>query len=221
MTHRRTPIFPSSTIAFIRSTSANDEPASWNVVMPLADDLCDASSSILRPRARLSSAVGVGSPTPRRIRPDAARAAARSASRSRRSGVSPPAGFGVVLGCRTAPSPGVGKAGVAARVREDDRVVRRHLVERRVGRETLDVRTGWTSISPGASRGRRSTDRAWRSSRPRPPSPRSRPSWSLHQVQLELAVPDAGEVAVALDEPGNGQLPLQVDDLRCRARRSA
>jgi hypothetical protein len=53
ITQRRTPIFPASTIAFMRSIVASVEPASSNVVMPLASTSCDASSSSCsRARAR-------------------------------------------------------------------------------------------------------------------------------------------------------------------------
>ena len=96
MIQSRTFILPSSIIAFMRSTVANDEPASWNDVMPLATTSADASSSTLRSRARSSSGVRGGSPAPRRISRDAV-------SRKRPVGLpfaslmkSPPAGFAVL-----------------------------------------------------------------------------------------------------------------------------
>ena len=97
MIQRRLWILPSSTIAFIRSTSANDDPASWNDVTPFDTTSFDASSRICRARARRSSAVGF-SPVPVRIKREAV-------SRNSPVGLppaslrkSPPAGFARLAG---------------------------------------------------------------------------------------------------------------------------
>ena len=113
----------------------------------------------------------------------------------------------------------VDEARVAAGVREHHRVVRRHLAERVVKRKALDVRLRARSpTSPGASRGRGSTRRASPSSR-RPPTIDDDlvPVLHVHQVELHLRLAEAHEVAVALDEPGNRELPGEIDHLGGRA----
>src|SRR5687768_12688995 len=43
------------------------------------------------------------------------------------------------------------------------------------------------------------------------------PRLGVHQVEVQLRLTHAGEVAMSLDEPGDHELAFQVDDLRVRA----
>ena len=148
---------PHAELAFVghllhrRRSWRSGEPASSNVVMPLDN----ASSSRARgagARAPQLSA-GVGLPAPRDQPCSASRAAGRSARRSGPSGSRRRPGSWY---CASIPAACIACAFTKAHDRSRGsahRVVRRHLVERRVRRETLDVRApAWRSISPGASR---------------------------------------------------------------------
>ena len=111
----------------------------------------------------------------------------------------------------------VGERGVAARVHQQDRIVRRHLVERRVRRKSFDVRIRTRRpflLVPAAAVDPLSRLRV----RHRFGDHRDDlvPRIHVHQVQLQLRAADAGEVAVALDEPGNRELSLEVDHFGVR-----
>ena len=117
----------------------DEDPASWNVVMPFDSTSSDASSRrggrappFLGCRGRLAGAA-LDQPL-RGLAQEAGRVTVR---------VPQDLSAGGALcrpGCPTAPSPSVGERGVAARVHEQHGIVRRHLVERRVRRKPLDVR---------------------------------------------------------------------------------
>ena len=113
----------------------------------------------------------------------------------------------------------VDEARVAARVGEKHGVVGRHRVERRMGGKPFDVRLGRSRpllLVPAASDD--PLARLGASSRRPRPSPRSASQLvAVHQVQTELRLADAGEMAVPLDESGDDELPLQIDHLRRRA----
>jgi hypothetical protein len=95
ITHRRTPIVPSSIIAFMRSIVASGEPASSNVVIPFDSTSFDASSSSCRARASRSSGVGAGSPAPRLTSPCARSRISPVASPFASRRISPPGGASV------------------------------------------------------------------------------------------------------------------------------
>jgi hypothetical protein len=106
---------------------------------------------------------------------------------------------------------------VAARMREHDRVVRRHDVERNVSRKSFNVRLRFRGpfvLMPAA-----------------PDNPLSwlcglyRVGHHLHdliparrarQIEAELAFADSQEVSVSLDEAGNRELAVEIDHLRRR-----
>ena len=219
MIHRRMWILPSSTIAFIRSTSAKDDPASWNEVMPFESTSFDGELEDL-PRAR---AALFGASASRRCRCWIRRDAV---SRNSPVGLpvaslrkSPPGGFAVLpRDAGQLHRLGVGEAGVAAGVRQQDRIVRRHLA--RATRASGKPSTfGPTARVPLLLVPAAAVD----------PLARLRglhllghhrddlvPGSRVHQVQIQLRRADAGEVTVPLDEAGDHQLPLDVDDLGLR-----
>ena len=103
ITQSRTPILPSSTIFFIRSMVANDDPASWNVVMPF--DSASCGRELQRPCALAARSAGVGAPA-RGSEPCRGLAQSPVGSPSASFRISPPAGVGRRPGdARELPSP--------------------------------------------------------------------------------------------------------------------
>ena len=109
----------------------------------------------------------------------------------------------------------VREARVPARVGEVDRVVWRDRVERRACREPFDIRFRPRRpllLVPAAPDdplpGLRLLDRLGDHRDDLAPARR------LHQLQVQLCLADAVEVAVALDEARDDELPLRVDHLR-------
>ena len=203
ITHRRMPRAPSAAACLSTSMVAKLSPASWNDVMPFCRLASTASSIWRRASAARSSGVFFANQAA-----SAPSARSDAVSRSTPIGrplasfrISPPGGFFVVgRDAGGLHGLGVDVAGVAAGVFQEHRVVRRHLAEQVVEREAFHVGLRHRrSISPGASRVRGSSRRAWPW---RPPAADAGddllPAGRVHQVDDHARLAEAHEVAVRL-----------------------
>ena len=111
--------------------------------------------------------------------------------------------------------PCVDKRRVAARVTQDDRVVRRNAVERFVRRKPADVGLrAAPSTCPDATRGPQSIARVWLSRPPPPPSRQPPPSWCVAEIDAHLIFTETREMPVPFDETGHRDVAIEVDDAR-------